>query len=200
MSLHPHNNLITLRGSVSWHLQCQPLEAFAGQCASQQKVGSIMNSLTVPLQDHWSNCQSCPNSKSDSILLTWNEGTNILGIFSLAFHLRSLHQIRLFHCLPWMAVFYLSPPFFYALGSKVILCSFTHLFPSSLLMLPVVHHGAGSAPKQADTMTVSVLSWVPVPPQSTHSTDPSRLLFHSLPFTLQFCLSSLLQIYFFSSV
>lgn len=40
---------------------------------------------------------------------------------------------------------------FHALGSTVILCSFTHFFPLSLLMLPVVHGGAGSAPEQAES-------------------------------------------------
>lgn len=50
-----------------------------------------------------------------------------------------------------MELYFISPLLFHAPGSTVILCSFTHLFPSSLLMPPVVHRGAGSAPKQAES-------------------------------------------------
>lgn len=48
-----------------------------------------------------------------------------------------------------LCYFILSP--FHALVSTVILCSFTHLFSSSFLMLPVVHHRLGMAPKQAES-------------------------------------------------
>lgn len=62
-----------------------------------------------------------------------------------------------------MDLYFISPLPLQARGSSVILCSFTHLFPSSLLMLPVVHRGAGSAPKQAESQ------WWCVSPQPSPS-------------------------------
>lgn len=165
-----------------------------------------MNSFTIPHQSHWSDCQYCTYSNSGSHTgLYWHrvmEQTYYVFAFWPVIHAHRLRFVYFSVCT--LELYFISPLHFHAPGSTIILCSFTHLFPSSLLMLPVVHRGAGSAPKTGwITMMVSVLSSVPVPPQSKDSTASSSsfslsllLLLLSLLFPLCHC--SLLRFLLFS--
>lgn len=80
--------------------------------------------------------------------LTLSNGTNTLRVWPVI----SAHCLRFVYFIVCTAeLYFISPLPFHAPGSTVILCSFTHLFPSSLLMLPAVHRCTGPAPKHAES-------------------------------------------------
>lgn len=95
----------------------------------------------------------------------------------------------------WSFILSLPLPF-HAPGSIVILCSFTHLFPSFLLMLPVVHRGAGSAPKQAESQWRCQSSAESQSHLNLSTAQPPLSLPLHLSLLFPLYLSSLLQFYF----
>lgn len=76
----------------------------------------------------------------------------------------------------------------------VILCSFTHLFSSSFLMLPVVHRRLGAAPEQAESQWWCRSSAESQSHLNLSTAQPPVPL--SAPFSFPLCLSSLLQLNF----
>lgn len=132
-----------------------------------------MNSFTIPLQSHWSDCQYCTYSISGSHTgRYWHrvmDQTHYVFCY-LACHLRSLPQICLYHCLHCEALFYLSSPF----SCSRRHCNFVLLHTPLPFISPNASscaspHWLGSKAGWIATM-VSVRSRVPVPPQSKHST------------------------------
>lgn len=91
----------------------------------------------------------------------------------------------------------------HTLDSTVILCSFIHLFPSFLPMLPVVHRGAGSAPKQAESQWGRQSSADSQSHLNLSTAEPPFLLFFfcfhfvlALSFNPISCFSSVLHLFF----
>lgn len=118
-------------------------------------------------------------------------------VFScLACHLCSPPRICLFHCLRGEALFYLSPPF----SCSRQHCNFVLLrtplpFISSNASSCASPHWLGSRAGWI-TMMVSVLSRVPVPPQSKVQHSPLFFFPLRLSSSPPFLLSCLLQIHF----
>lgn len=187
--MSPPNNIINLRGFVNGHLPYQPGQYLLPGGASQQKAGAVLNSFTLSLQNRWSGCQYCTYSISGSHTgRYWRwvmEQTHY--VFGLSSLLRFVYFIV---CTP--KLYFISPLPFHAPGSTVILCSFTHLFPSSLLMLPVVHRRTGPAPKRAESQW-----WC----QSSVELQSHLNLSTTQPLSafLSLCFHSLLQMYFLIS-
>lgn len=121
--------------------------------------------------------------------LTLSNGTNTLRVWPVI----SAHCLRFVYFIVCTAeLYFISPLPFHAPGSTVILCSFTHLFPSSLLMLPVVHRRTGPAPKHAESQWWCRPS---VEFQSHLNLSTAQLL----STFLSLCFSSLLQMYFLAA-
>lgn len=166
----PPNKLINLRGFVNWHL---PMFVSGSICSPVVQVSKteapVMNSFTIPLQSHWSDCQYCTYSNSGSRTgLYWHwvmEQTHYVFAIWPVIYTRHFRFVYFIVCTV-EALFYHSPAF----SCSAQHCNFVLLHTP----LPFISPNASSCAWRRwlgskagwITMMVSVLSWVPVPPQS----------------------------------
>lgn len=168
-----------------------------------------MNSFSIPLQRHWSHCQYCTYSNSDSHTgLYWHwvmEQTRSVFVIWPVICARRLRFVYFIVCT--VELYF----------NSALLLSCSGRLRNFVLLhtpLPFIFPNASSCASwrwlgsRADwiTMMVSVLSWVPVPPQSKHSTvsfsvfsPPSYCSFHfvlALPFKSHSFRISLVEVMF----